>query len=630
MNDEAVHTLKRYWGYDRFRPGQDLVIGAVLDRRDVLALLPTGGGKSLCFQVPAMIFSGITLVVSPLIALMKDQVEGLHRRGIPASAVTGHHTRREQDRFLGMARDGQLKLLYVSPEKLASQDFREWLSHLQVDLLVVDEAHCISQWGYDFRPEYLNIHQTRELLPGTPCIALTASATPAVAADIIEQLRLQEPFRYSAGFDKPNLDFSVHRVESKPMWLRQHLGSVKSCGLVYVPTRRDTLETGQLLRDNGQLADFYHAGLAPDVRERKQEDWKQGRSRVMVCTNAFGMGVDKPDVRFVVHTRVPMSPEALYQEAGRAGRDGKKAVAGILWYETDRQKLQEQIDDAFPPVETVQRVYKALMSHFSLPVGAGEGRFFPFDAALFCKAFGIEQKTLHHALGILELNGLLKTSESVRIPARIRVLCSYADLYEYKLEHIQYDALINALLRLYPGVFDHYVGLREQKLALMMAQPETIVKEQLKALNRAEVMDYIPLRDKPGISLLQDHQQPLRLNLVLMEKIKQNRQAALNAVLEFVDTTECRLQYLRHYFGETDAAACGHCDNCRGKTPEPSSGIDKTQLALVLDQGPASAAQLMQAFGFTDPESFRMAMSECLDSGVITMNSKGWFEWASA
>lgn len=631
MSDEALHILKRYWGYPSFRPGQAAIVQAFVEGRDVLALLPTGGGKSMCFQVPALMIPGLTLVVSPLIALMKDQVEGLHKRGIGAAAITGHHTRKEQERFLSLARDLQIRLLYLSPEKLASDDFRGWLEHLQVDRLVVDEAHCVSQWGYDFRPEYLSIGEVRALIPGAACMALTASATPRVADDIADKLLLKSPFRHHAGFDKPNLDFSVHRVESKPAWLREHLSGVKACGLVYVPTRRETLETSQLLKDQGQRADFYHAGLDPDVRIRKQQDWMQGRSRIMVCTNAFGMGVDKPDVRFVVHAQLPLSPEALYQEAGRAGRDGKRSVAGILWYESDRKKLQDQLEESFPTVELLQRVYTALMNHFSLPAGTGADRFFPFDAALFCKAFGFDQKTLHHALNNLEWCGLLKVSESVRIPARLRILYSYPDLYEFKLDHPRFDDLINAVLRMYPGIFDHYVNLRETQLAGMVARPESEVRAQLQELTRIGALDYIPLRDKPGITLRKDYQLPLRLNEPLLKQIKQRRQEALDAVFAFVDTDTCRLQYLRTYFGEAEAKACGHCDNCKsGQNVGEKPALDDALLEAMLQAGPQEIRVLMTHFGFTDAVAFRQAMQPMLDSGKLKLNEKAQIEWVSA
>ncbi|MBU6325101.1 MAG: RecQ family ATP-dependent DNA helicase [Bacteroidetes bacterium] len=631
MRDEALHILKRYWGYPAFRPGQEAIVQAFAEGKDVLALLPTGGGKSMCFQVPALMIPGITLVVSPLIALMKDQVEGLHKRGIGAAAITGHHTRKEQERFLALARDLQIRLLYLSPEKLASEDFQGWLEHLKVDRLVVDEAHCVSQWGYDFRPEYLSIGAVRSLIPEAACMALTASATPRVAEDIEDKLLLKNPFRHHAGFDKPNLDFSVHRVESKPAWLRDHLTRIKTCGLVYVPTRRDTLETCQLLKDYGQRADFYHGGLEAEVRVRKQQDWMHGRSRIMVCTNAFGMGVDKPDVRFVVHTQLPLSPEALYQEAGRAGRDGKRSVAGILWYESDRKKLQEQLEESFPPVEVLQRVYTALMNHFSLPVGTGADRFFPFDAARFCKAFGFDQKTLHHALNNLEWCGLLKVSESVRIPARLRILYSYPDLYEFKLDHPRFDDLINAVLRMYPGIFDHYVNLRETQLAGMMARPESEVRAQLQELTRIGALDYIPLRDKPGITLRSDYLLPLRLNEPLLQQIKQRRYEALDAVLTFVDTDTCRLQFLRRYFGETNAGPCGHCDNCKSVyESEQKPELDMASLELMLREGPKEILMLMAHFGFADAVSFRQAIHPMLDSGKLRINEKAQLEWVSA
>lgn len=628
--DKARETLKTHWGYDDFRPGQAEVIGAALEGRDVFALMATGAGKSVCYQLPALLLPGLTLIVSPLIALMKDQVEGLKRRGIVSGALTGHHTRREQDTMLGMARDGVFKMLYLSPEKLAGSHFREWLPHLPVAMIVADEAHCVSQWGYDFRPSYLLIPEVAEAVPHARRLALTASATPKAAADIIAKLALRDPFRFNSGFDRPNLHLSVRQVESKPAWITENLARLRSSGIVYAPTRRETLETARAISGAGGSADFYHAGLEIQARERKQRDWTEGRTRCMVSTNAFGMGIDKADVRYVVHQRLPASLEAYYQEAGRAGRDGKKSTAVALWYPQDETHMRERLEESFPSVEEVQRVYTALMHHFALPVGTGAERFFPFDADAFAQAFRIHPGLLHHALGMLEISGVLKVNDAVRIQARVRILGDYAGIYEFKVYHPGYDEVINAMLRLLPGVFDHYVPLSEKKLAMLLARPEPEIVRQLLELDSMEQIDYLPERNKPGITLLRDHEIPLRLDLQRIAAIKNSRMEALQSVFAYALTPGCRMQFLRRYFGEMDAEPCGHCDRCAEAAGSEEDDKDTRAMRLaecMRREGALAPAALMEQAGVEDEDFFRVVVKEWMQRGLVSLNEKGWLIW---
>lgn len=628
--DKARETLQTHWGYEDFRPGQAEVIQAAIDGRDVFALMATGAGKSVCYQVPALLLPGLTLIVSPLIALMKDQVEGLRKRGIASGALTGHHTRREQDAMLGMARDGVYKMLYLSPEKLAGSHFREWLPHLPIDMIVADEAHCVSQWGYDFRPSYLLIPEVAAAVPKARRLALTASATPKAAADIIEKLALREPFRFNTGFDRPNLHLSVRQVESKPAWITANLAKLRASGIVYAPTRRETLETARAIGGAGGSADFYHAGLDIQARERKQRDWTEGRTRCMVSTNAFGMGIDKADVRYVVHQRMPVSLEAYYQEAGRAGRDGKKATAVALWYPQDEGHMRERLEESFPPEEDIQRVYTALMHHFALPVGSGAERFFPFDADAFAQAFRIHPGLLHNALGILEISGWLKVNDAVRMQARVRILGDYAGIYEFKVYHPDYDDVINAMLRLLPGVFDHYVPVSEKKIAMLLARPEPDVVRQLTELANMGQIDYLPERNKPGITLLQDYALPMRLDHARIAAIRNNRLEALQAVIDYVQAPGCRMQFLRRYFGELDAGPCGHCDRCTEAAGKEQGGseTDAMRMAECLRRaGSLPPAALMEEAGITDEDLFRKVVKEWMQRGLVSLNEKGWLIW---
>jgi ATP-dependent DNA helicase RecQ len=446
----------------------------------------------------------------------------------------------------------------------------------------------------------------------------------------MEKLALRNPFRFNTGFDRPNLHLSVREVESKPAWITENLAKLNASGIVYAPTRRETLETARAISGTGGSADFYHAGLEVQARERKQRDWTEGRTRCMVSTNAFGMGIDKADVRYVVHQRLPVSLEAYYQEAGRAGRDGKKSTAVGLWYPQDEKHMRERLEEAFPSDEEVQRVYSALMHHFALPAGSGAERFFPFDADAFAQAFRIHPGLLHHALGMLELSGVLKVNDAVRIQARVRILGDYAGIYEFKVYHPEYDDVINAMLRLLPGVFDHYVPLSEKKIAMLLGRPEPEVMRQLQELSRMEQIDYLPERNKPGITLLRDHIIPLRLDKVRIAAIRNNRLEALQAVFDYVNTPGCRMQYLRRYFGEVNAQPCGHCDRCAEAAGKEQKGSDTRAMKLaecLRLAGSLAPAALMEQAGVDDEDYFRQVVKEWMQRGLVSLNEMGWLKW---
>ncbi|RZM21964.1 MAG: ATP-dependent DNA helicase RecQ, partial [Pedobacter sp.] len=463
MNKTEI--LKQFWGFETFRPLQEDIIDAVLNGQDTLALLPTGGGKSVCFQVPALVKPGICVVISPLIALMKDQVENLKAKGIDAVAIYAGMGKREIDILLDNCIYGKIKFLYLSPERLLSPIVKERLSYMNVNLIAIDEAHCISQWGYDFRPSYLLIKDLRIILPDIPMIALTATATDFVRTDIVEKLEMKSPATFVKSFARKNLSYVVMDLEDKYKKLIDVITNVSGSGLVYVRNRRETAEVALFLKRNGIAADFYHAGVESKERSKKQEDWKNNKIRVMVATNAFGMGIDKSDVRFVVHLDLPESLEAYYQEAGRAGRDEKRAYAVLLANQSDQFSLKAKYTDNFPTIAEIKGVYHHLGSYFQLAYGAGEGLGLPFDLADFCKRFKLGVIKTIGAMKFLEHDGYLVLSENIFLQSRLLFVVSHEDAYRFQIENAGYDTLIKTILRSYGGAFDQYVKINENDIA---------------------------------------------------------------------------------------------------------------------------------------------------------------------
>jgi ATP-dependent DNA helicase RecQ len=566
---DPLDLLRTHWGYDHFRPLQEDIIRSVLAGRDTLALMPTGGGKSLCFQVPALALEGVCLVVSPLIALMKDQVEALRRRGIKAVAVFSGMSPREMDVTLDNCVYGDVKFLYVSPERLQTELLKVRVRKMNVSLLAVDEAHCVSAWGYDFRPPYLKIAEFRQLVPKAPLIALTATATREVKRDIQEKLGMRDPAVFQQSFARPNLSYSVLPEQNKEARLLSMLQKVPGTAVVYVRNRKRTQLLAQALTQRGIPALFYHAGLANAERSSRQDAWLKNEVRVMVATNAFGMGIDKPDVRLVVHLDLPDTLEAYYQEAGRAGRDGQKAWAVALHGPADGKDLERQVEQSYPPAESVRQVYQFLANFFRLAVGSGAGASFEFDATEFQSTFGLHATETFYCLKILEKEGYIQLSDAFSRPSRLFLTVDHRALYEFQVKNARFDAFTKLLLRMYGGgLFSDFVPISETAIARSFRVPPREVQELLQQLVAMRVADYEPQKTKPTLTFLVPRQDAtsLRLDLRGIALRRQRDLDKVRAVVRYVQQTRrCRTQLLLEYFDEHTDAECGICDNCLAK-----------------------------------------------------------------
>lgn len=560
-------VLKEYWGYDGFRPMQEEIITAALEGKDVLAIMPTGGGKSVCFQVPGLMREGITLVVTPLIALMKDQVQNLNDRGVRALAIHAGMSRHEVDLALNNAAYGDYKFLYLSPERLGTQLFRSYIDVLDVSFIVVDEAHCISQWGYDFRPDYLRIGELRERIDA-PVIAVTATATPSVAQDIMERLGFKEKLLLKSGFERPNLSYIVRQVEDKYSQILNVCNGVPGTGIVYARNRRKCEELSEFLRAQGVSASFYHAGLGGQARAERQAAWKSGAVRVMVCTNAFGMGIDKPDVRFVVHYDLPESPEAYFQEAGRAGRDGKRSFAVQLWNSVDVRRAKQIEDVSFPSLEYIEDVYQKLHAFFEIPYDTGMGRQLKFKIEDFCKRFGLQRAPAFYALKYLERTEHLTYSEEVDIPTKVRINVDRKSLYDVELADQGQANVLEALMRSYTGIFSFLQQIDEEYVARRAGQTVPQLRQSLYGLSLAHVISYVPTDHSDVVVLHHDRLRPGNVNLMPSRyaMLRESYHSRSEAMLEYVsETSECRSRYLLRYFGQTETTDCGTCDVCRAR-----------------------------------------------------------------
>jgi ATP-dependent DNA helicase RecQ len=579
----TIHQiLEAHWGHTAFRPLQEDIIQSVLSGTDTLALLPTGGGKSICFQVPALALEGMCVVISPLIALMKDQVFNLKRHKITAEAIFTGMSRLETERILNNCVQKKVKFLYISPERLQTAAFREQLLRMKVSLIAIDEAHCISQWGYDFRPSYLQIADIRQLLPKVSLLALTATATERVKEDIQEKLQFGKTAQvFQQSFKRANLSYSVFKTDNKLGKMLDIFKKVAGTGIVYVRSRRKTKDIAEFLSNNGIKSDFYHAGLDPKTRSRKQDEWIKNKTRVMVCTNAFGMGIDKPDVRTVVHIDLTESLEAYYQEAGRGGRDGKKAYAVALYDDADIKSLEQSTALKFPEIDLLKQVYGAIGNYCKVATEAGEGQSFVFDISEFCKSYKLKALDVANSLSILQQSGYLLTNDALQEGSKLLFTTSHEEIYRLQVANRRLEPYIKTILRTYGGVYDDYVVIREADVARNMNVPVEHVKNALLYLQKTGAADYQPALNEPSITFLQARVATDRLfiDTQLLAFRKQIHEQNINSVISYVTNPHlCRTLQLVRYFNELNTEACGVCDVCLAQKKQAQTEEELTQV----------------------------------------------------
>ena len=599
-NSQKAHQiLKRHWGYDKFRPLQEDIIISVLEGRDTLALLPTGGGKSICFQVPALVMDGLCIVVSPLIALMKDQVENLKRRGIKAAAIYSGKSAHEIDLIINNAAfDKEFKFLYVSPERLKTDSFRLNISKLRVSMFAIDEAHCISQWGYDFRPPYLEIAEIRKYFPAAPVLALTATATPEVVKDIQLKLNFKEENLFQKSFRRENLTYYVVRETDKHQRMLRIMNRYQGTGVVYVRNRRKTKEVAEFLQKQGIRADYYHAGLDSETRDRKQDEWMRGATRVIVSTNAFGMGIDKPDVRFVIHIDIPDTLEAYFQEAGRGGRDEKPAVAILLYDNNDLRELKRNFTMSFPDIELIKRIYLTLCTHYNIAMHAGKGFSHIFDMSSFAKTYGFNITQTYNSIRFLEKTGLVMLIEDETRFSVIKVLMGHFEHFEKTQPRL--SEFLKTILRSYPGLFIDYVKINEEEIAKRTGLDEETAIENLKELHRQKVISYRQKTLKPMILFLENRiaEEFVYFDPAIYARRKEVAEKRLKSVTEYVLGDDiCRSRQLLSYFGETESPACGKCDVClkQAHSAQPASEFEAiaAEIIKLTDDKPLSIKEIL-------------------------------------
>ncbi|MEK6780575.1 MAG: ATP-dependent DNA helicase RecQ [Bacteroidota bacterium] len=616
--------LKLYWGYNLFRSPQVEIIQSALEGKDTLALLPTGGGKSVCFQVPTLIMDGVCLVITPLIALMQDQVSQLKKRGIQALAVHSGMSRDEIDIALDNCVYGKIKFLYLSPERLQTEMFQERVKRMNVCLIAVDEAHCISQWGYDFRPPYLKIAILRETKPNAPIIALTASATRQVKEDIIDKLELTNPSVYQKSFARENLSFAIRKTETKERKLFEILKKVQGTAIVYVRSRKATHELAKSLILQGFSSIFYHAGLNHQERSTRQEEWLTNKARVMVATNAFGMGINKADVRTVIHMDLPENLESYYQEAGRAGRDGKRSYAVIIYHDVDVLSLQHRVQQSQPSLDYLKKTYQALCNYYQLAMGSSQGESYEFELEEFCKRFSLKSSSVYVALKKLEQEGLLQLSENFYRPSRIHLSVDKKKLYEFQIANARFDPLIKSLLRLYGAeLFSDFVPVSEAYIAQSLKIKEPVACLELTQLHELQLLSYQPASDKPQITFIYPRQDAdyLPVDRERMERLRNLSLSKMEAMVNYITQSHrCRMQLIQEYFDEVTYETCGKCDVCLEKKKKENHVMLSDyhdQIMYLLKQKSMNVEELELAVSPNDHELFVEVVREMVDAAEI-------------
>lgn len=628
------NILIKYWGYHAFRPLQEDIINSVMEGNDTLALLPTGGGKSVCFQVPALAKEGLCLVITPLIALMQDQVENLKKKNINAVAIYSGMHRNQIELALDNCMFGDVKFLYLSPERLETEKFKAVLARLNVNLIAVDEAHCISQWGYDFRPPYLRIAAIRPFLPGVPVLALTATATPLVVKDIQDKLSFSKENVFQKSFERQNLTYVVQHEENKLGRLLRICNRIKGTGIVYVRNRRRTREISDFLNAQKVSADFYHAGLDAPTRDKRQTAWMTGQTRVMVSTNAFGMGIDKPNVRFVVHMDLPDSLEAYFQEAGRGGRDGNQSYAVVLYENSDVIDLRHNHALSYPALDVVKNVYHSLGNYFQLATGSGKESSFEFELSEFCNQYKLNPVITFSALKLLEKEGYIMLSEDVGTPSLVNIRTRKENLYRFQVENPMYDPFIKLLLRSYSGLFTTFSRISEAEISRRMPMPLNDVIKTLQTLHQRGLITYVPRKEKPQLVFLTE-----RLDVSSLQISRQNyhdrmeaAEVRINSVINYVSrSNKCRSQLLLEYFGETDSQRCGRCDICIERNKLELSEFEFTRITNLmkplLTGKSLTIQEIVAGIGEANEDKVLKAFRWLLDNDKITTTDDNKFTW---
>lgn len=625
--DHLLAVLDKYWGYKEFRPGQKTVIDAVVSRHDTLALMPTGGGKSLTYQVPTLATDGLCIVITPLIALMKDQVDRLRQMGIAATAIHSGMSYSQIDIALDNCVYGDMKFLYIAPERLATESFRMRVQRMNVMLLAVDEAHCISQWGYDFRPSYLRIKEVRKLLPDVPILTLTASATELVAKDIMRQLDFEKPNIIRSSFARPNLSFAVRHTDDKNEQLFRVINNVEGSGIIYMRSREGCEQLAEVLRQQGVSASYYHAGLPHAERTLRQEEWTSGKVRIMVATNAFGMGIDKADVRFVVHYSMCDSLENYYQEAGRAGRDGRRSYAVLLVASDDNQKIVKHFEAEFPPLDDIKSIYEKICNYLQVPIGDGIYSSFVFNIHEFCIRERLFGGKVRAALKLLQQNGYMTLTEELENPAKILFCVSRDDLYKIRIDRQDLDHIIRTILRMYNGVFTEFRAISELDIAATSGYTVEKVKELLKRMWQMRIIRYIPSNTSPMI-FFDEERLPTKDIYISPDTYLHRKQLISerfeNMIIYASNQSECRSVIIQRYFGDCEAQPCGICDICLAKRKHLKDSNNQLLDVVmeILRKEPLSAREIARQIK-ADPQLVAEAIDKLKEENKISATSDG-------